>query len=112
MSSLRIPLFLAFLLLFFLISVHHFQVQAQEASAGESRAVSSGGSVFRLGMWEMLHQTFWTEEDHPYYQMTGSNRFRGGKGYQGVPSFDVTDFYFPDGLSANVNEKRYYEYKC
>ena len=109
MSPLRIPLFLAFLLIFFLLSANHFQVQAQEAAVDGSTAVSSGGTVFRLGMWEMLHQTFWTEEDHPYYQMTGSNRFRGGKGYQGVPSFDVTDVYFPDGLSANVNEKRYFD---
>lgn len=78
----------------------------QPAADAPAPAGESGGPVLRLGFMEMLHQTFWTEEDHPFYQMTGSNRFRGGKGYSGIPALDPTDISFPDGISANVNSKR------
>ena len=77
-------------------------LSAQEAAP----AGPSGGPVLRLGFYEMLHQTYWTEEDNTFYQMTGTNRFRGGKGYQGIPSGDITDIQIPDGISANVNTKK------
>jgi len=96
----RSSLFLV--LLFYLITPPSKYLSAQEASV----AGPTGGPVFRLGFWEMLHQTYWTDEDNTFYQMTGTNRFRGGKGYQGIPSFNVTDIYIPDGLSSNVNTKR------
>ena len=96
----RSPLFLVLLLT--LIPFQTNFISAQEAAP----AGPSGGPIIRLGFYEMLHQTYWTEDDNTYYQMTGTNRFRGGKGYQGVPSFDITDIQIPDGLSANVNSKK------
>ncbi len=76
------------------------------AAEAPSAGAAAGDAVFRLGFWEMLHQTFWTEQDHPFYQLSGSNRFNGGKGYSGIPALDPTDISFPDGLSANVNSKK------
>ena len=96
----RSPLFLV--LLFILILFQINCLSAQEAAP----AGPSGGPVLRLGFYEMLHQTYWTEEDNTFYQMTGTNRFRGGKGYQGIPSGDITDIQIPDGISANVNTKK------
>ena len=95
----RSPLFLV--LLFILILFQINCLSAQEAAP----AGPSGGPVLRFGFYEMLHQTYWTEEDNTFYQMTGTNRFRGGKGYQGIPSGDITDIQIPDGISANVNTK-------
>jgi hypothetical protein len=68
--------------------------------------VPSGGNVLRLGFWEMLHQTYWKNEDNTFYQMTGTDRFNGGKGYQGIPSLNITDISLPDGISSNVNSKK------
>ena len=96
----RSSLFLV--LLFILILFQINCLSAQEAAP----AGPSGGPVLRLGFYEMLHQTYWTEEDNTFYQMTGTNRFRGGKGYQGIPSGDITDIQIPDGISANVNTKK------
>ncbi|MEC7348031.1 MAG: hypothetical protein VYB60_04090, partial [SAR324 cluster bacterium] len=96
----RSPLFLVLLFIFILFQINY--LSAQEAAP----AGPSGGPVLRLGFYEMLHQTYWTEEDNTFYQMTGTNRFRGGKGYQGIPSGDITDIQIPDGISANVNTKK------
>ena len=46
------------------------------------------GAVWRLGFWEILHQTFSSEEDHPFYQMTGTSRFKGGQGFFGFTLLD------------------------
>jgi hypothetical protein len=60
----RSPLFLV--LLFILILFQINGLSAQEAAP----AGPSGGPVLRLGFIEMLHQTYWTEEDNTFYQMT------------------------------------------
>ena len=96
----RSPLFLVLLLTLIPFKINY--LSAQEAAP----AGPSGGPIIRLGFYEMLHQTYWTEDDNTYYQMTGTNRFRGGKGFQGIPSFDLTDIQIPDGLSAHVNSKK------
>lgn len=61
-------------------------VYAQE----EAVAVSTGGrdSVWRIGFWEVLQQTFSNDDDHPFYQMTGTDRFRAGAGYFGTTFLD------------------------
>ena len=46
------------------------------------------GAVWRLGFWEILHQTFSSDEDHPFYQMTGTSRFKGGQGFFGFTLLD------------------------
>ena len=43
-------------------------------------------AVWRIGFWEVLQQTFSDDDSHPFYQMTGTDRFRGGKGFFG-PTF-------------------------
>ena len=49
-------------------------------------------AVWRLGFWEVLHQTFSDDESHPFYQMTGTNRFRAGKGFFGTTFIDLDSF--------------------
>jgi len=46
------------------------------------------GAVWRLGFWEIVHQTFSSDEDHPFYQMTGTSRFKGGQGFFGFTVLD------------------------
>ena len=59
--------------------------------AQEEAAVQTGGSnaAWRIGFWEILHQTFISDDLHPFYQMTGTNRFKGGKGFFGETNKDV-----------------------
>ena len=47
-------------------------------------SVEITGAVWRVGFWEILHQTFISDEDHPFYQMTGTSRFKGGQGFFGL----------------------------
>ena len=56
----------------------------EEASA----TFEAKGAVWRLGFWEVLHQTFNGDEDHPFYQMTGTSRFKGGQGFFGFTLLD------------------------
>ena len=35
--------------------------------------VKTAGAVWRVGFWEILHQTFSSDDDHPFYQMTGTS---------------------------------------
>ena len=58
--------------------------------AQEEAAVQTGGSnaAWRIGFWEILHQTFSSDDLHPFYQMTGTNRFKGGKGFFGQTTLD------------------------
>ena len=58
--------------------------------AQEEAAVQTGGSnaAWRIGFWEILHQTFSSDDLHPFYQMTGTNRFKGGKGFFGLTTLD------------------------
>jgi len=71
---------------------------SQEARIDEQ--VFNRDSVWRLGFWEILHQTF-DDDIHPFYQMTGTSRFKGAKGFFG------TTFLDPDSgnLLTNVNSK-------
>ena len=48
-----------------------------------SVAIETADVVWRLGFWEIVHQTFSSDEDHPFYQMTGTSRFKGGQGFFG-----------------------------
>ena len=60
-------------------------IHAQEIDASEEKK----GVAWRLGFWEVLHQTFSDDESHPFYQMTGTNRFRAGKGFFGSTFIDI-----------------------
>lgn len=57
--------------------------------------------VWRLGFWEVLHQTFSDDKSHPFYQMTGTNRFKGGKGFFGTTFIDIGG----GNIFPNVYEK-------
>ena len=59
------------------------------------------GAVWRVGFWEILHQTFSSDEDHPFYQMTGTSRFKGGQGFFGLTVFDPGT----KGIIPNVQNK-------
>ena len=63
--------------------------------------VETTGAVWRVGFWEILHQTFSSDEDHPFYQMTGTSRFKGGQGYFGLTVFDPGT----KGIIPNVQNK-------
>ena len=94
----RSSLFLV--LLFYLITSPSKFLSAQEALV----AGPTGGPVFRLGFWEMLHQTYWSDEEHTFYQMTGTDRFNGGTGYQGTPSPSTDGENF--SLYPNIDQKK------
>ena len=61
----------------------------------------TAGAVWRVGFWEILHQTFSSDEDHPFYQMTGTSRFKGGQGFFGLTVFDPGT----KGIIPNVQNK-------
>ena len=63
--------------------------------------VETAGAVWRVGFWEILHQTFSSDEDHPFYQMTGTSRFKGGQGFFGLTVFDPGT----KGIIPNVQNK-------
>ena len=63
--------------------------------------VETAGAVWRVGFWEILHQTFSSDEDHPFYQMTGTSRFKGGQGFFGLTVFDPG----AKGIIPNVQNK-------
>ena len=63
--------------------------------------VETKGAVWRVGFWEILHQTFSSDEDHPFYQMTGTSRFKGGQGFFGLTVFDPGT----KGIIPNVQNK-------
>jgi len=71
--------------------------------AQEEAAVQTGGSnaVWRIGFWEILHQTFSSDDLHPFYQMTGTNRFKGGKGFFGMTTLDPEN----NNLTPNIYNK-------
>ncbi|MBG55667.1 MAG: hypothetical protein CL935_00875 [Deltaproteobacteria bacterium] len=58
--------------------------QEQEPPALDKTA----GVAWRVGFWELIHQTFSSDEDHPFYQMTGTSRFKGGQGFFGFTFLD------------------------
>ena len=64
-------------------------------------SVKTSGAVWRVGFWEILHQTFSSDEDHPFYQMTGTSRFKGGQGFFGLTVFDPGT----NGIISNVQNK-------
>ncbi|HBI28512.1 MAG TPA: hypothetical protein DDY54_02600, partial [Deltaproteobacteria bacterium] len=39
---------------------------------------AAGGGLLRLGFLELATYTFRQPTDHPFYQMTGNSRFKGG----------------------------------
>ena len=63
--------------------------------------VETAGAIWRVGFWEILHQTFSSNEDHPFYQMTGTSRFKGGQGFFGLTVFDPGT----NGIISNVQKK-------
>ena len=71
--------------------------QEEEPSA----PIESIGAVWRIGFWEIMHQTFSSDEDHPFYQMTGTNRFKGGQGFFGFTFLDPGT----NGIIPNVQNK-------
>ena len=72
---------------------------AQEEVAAAPTGVRD--TVWRIGFWEVLHQTFSDDDSHPFYQMTGTDRFRGGKGFFGPTFVDPGS----SGLLPNVYYK-------
>ena len=75
--------------------------------AQEEAAVQTEGSnaVWRIGFLEIIHQTFSSDDLHPFYQMTGTNRFKGGKGFFGQTVLDPekTDL-IPNISNKNADE--------
>ena len=71
--------------------------------AQEEDAVQTEGSnaVWRIGFLEIIHQTFSSDDLHPFYQMTGTNRFKGGKGYFGQTVLDPEK----NDLIPNISNK-------
>ena len=71
--------------------------------AQEEAAVQAGGSntVWRIGFLEIIHQTFSSDDLHPFYQMTGTNRFKGGKGFFGQTVLDPEK----NDLIPNISNK-------
>ena len=71
--------------------------------AQEEAAVQTGGSnaVWRIGFLEIIHQTFSSDDLHPFYQMTGTNRFKGGKGFFGQTVLDPEK----NDLIPNISNK-------
>ena len=63
--------------------------------------VETADAVWRVGFWEILHQTFSSDEDHPFYQMTGTSRFKGGQGFFGLTVLDPGT----KGIIPNVQKK-------
>ena len=57
--------------------------------------------VWRIGFWELVHQTFVNDDSHPFYQMTGTERFRAGSGFFGTTFLDPGS----TNLLPNVNYK-------
>lgn len=57
---------------------------AQEAAP----AGGGGAPIWRLGFFEFTQQTYSTEEAHPFYQMTGNSRFKGGRGPVALNTLD------------------------
>ena len=93
-----------FLRYYFVAAVIALLLFVSGASAQEETAAASTGgknAVWRIGFWEILHQTFSNDDTHPFYQMTGTNRFKGGSGFFGSTTFVVgkTD------LNPNVHHK-------
>ena len=58
-------------------------------------------ALWRIGFWEVLQQTFSDDDSHPFYQMTGTDRFRGGNGFFGPTFVDPGN----SGLLPNVYYK-------
>ena len=72
---------------------------SQEVENSENFEIT--GVAWRLGFWEILHQTFSSDEDHPFYQMTGTSRFKGGEGFFGFTLLDPGS----NGIITNVQNK-------
>ena len=68
---------------------------------GPAVPLEISGAVWRLGFWEVLHQTFDSDEDHPFYQMTGTSRFKGGQGFFGFTFLDPG----LNGIIPNIQKK-------
>jgi len=71
--------------------------------AQEEAAVQTEGSnaVWRIGFLEIIHQTFSSDDLNPFYQMTGTNRFKGGKGFFGQTVLDPEK----NDLIPNISNK-------
>lgn len=71
--------------------------------AQEEAAVQPEGSnaVWRIGFLEIIHQTFSSDDLNPFYQMTGTNRFKGGKGFFGQTVLDPEK----NDLIPNISNK-------
>lgn len=72
------------------------------ALSGELQAQqAAGGGLLRLGFLELATYTFRQPTDHPFYQMTGSSRFKGGRGYFGLTMADLNTLYPPPNSVAS-----------
>ena len=78
-----------------------FTTGSYSQEEGPPLPVETASAVWRVGFWEILHQTFSSDEDHPFYQMTGTSRFKGGQGFFGLTVFDPGT----KGIIPNVQNK-------
>ena len=62
---------------------------------------AAGGGLLRLGFLELATYTFRQPTDHPFYQMTGNSRFKGGRGYFGLTMADLNTIYPPPNSVAS-----------
>jgi|TARA_B100000809_G_scaffold74311_2_gene72084 hypothetical protein len=62
---------------------------------------AAGGGLLRLGFLELATYTFQQPTDHPFYQMTGNSRFKGGRGYFGLTMVDLNTIYPPPNSVAS-----------
>jgi len=85
-----------FVLVVFLSGFHTINAQEELVVAEVQKE-----AAWRIGFWEVLHQTFSDDESHPFYQMTGTNRFRAGKGFFGTTFIDIGG----GNILPNVYEK-------
>ena len=88
-----------FLRYYFVAAVIALLLFVSGASAQEETAAASTGgknAVWRIGFWEILHQTFSNDDTHPFYQMTGTNRFKGGSGFFGSTTLDPGSNLYPN----------------
>jgi len=83
------------LVIFFILANKNFAQDVIDVVDGKKEA------VWRLGFWEVLHQTFSDDLSHPFYEMTGTNRFKAGKGFFGTTFVDIGG----GNILPNVYEK-------
>ncbi len=61
-------------------------IHAQDAAPAGG---GGGAELWRVGFYEIIQTTYTSDLDHPFYIMTGTERFNGGKGFFGITTLDL-----------------------